>query len=41
MSGVDLNRVIVTGVPRPPIELLDELAHFGVATVHEALGRVG
>jgi len=41
MSGVRSNRVIVTGVPRPPLSQLDELAGFGVATVHEALGRVG
>jgi 4-hydroxy-4-methyl-2-oxoglutarate aldolase len=36
-----VSKVIVTGVPRPPIEQLDELAGYGVATVHEALGRVG
>jgi 4-hydroxy-4-methyl-2-oxoglutarate aldolase len=34
-------RIVVTGVPRPPLSELDELAGFGVATVHEALGRVG
>jgi 4-hydroxy-4-methyl-2-oxoglutarate aldolase len=31
----------VTGVPRPPIEALDRLASYGVATAHEALGRTG
>ena len=36
-----MSKVIVIGVPRPPIRQLDELAGYGVATVHEALGRVG
>ena len=36
-----MKNIIVTGVPRAPIGQLDELAGFGVATVHEALGRVG
>ena len=36
-----LNPVIVTDVPRIPIEAVDRLTEFGVATVHEALGRTG
>jgi 4-hydroxy-4-methyl-2-oxoglutarate aldolase len=33
--------VVVTGVPRAQADLVAELASFGVATVHEAIGRAG
>ncbi|POM23181.1 4-hydroxy-4-methyl-2-oxoglutarate aldolase [Actinomadura rubteroloni] len=36
-----MRNVIVTDVPRPALTDLDRLARYGVATVHEALGRTG
>ena len=36
-----LRTVIVTDPPRTPIADLDRLAEYGVATVHEAVGRTG
>lgn len=38
-----LNRlgVVLTGLPRASAEAVSELAQFGVATIHEAMGRVG
>ena len=36
-----MRNVIVTGVPRADLAVVDELAPFGVATVHEAIGRAG
>ena len=36
-----MRNVIVTGVPRADLAIVDELAGLGVATVHEAIGRTG
>jgi 4-hydroxy-4-methyl-2-oxoglutarate aldolase len=36
-----MRRVVVTGVARADLGLVDQLSGFGVATVHEAIGRAG
>src|SRR5271156_5663126 len=36
-----MRNVIVTGVPRAELALVDHLTALGVATVHEAIGRAG
>ncbi|MPZ61885.1 MAG: 4-carboxy-4-hydroxy-2-oxoadipate aldolase/oxaloacetate decarboxylase [Propionibacteriales bacterium] len=36
-----MGRVIITGPPRASLDEVDRLQQFGVATIHEAIGRVG
>ena len=36
-----MRNVIVTGVARADLGVVDQLAELGVATVHEAIGRSG
>lgn len=36
-----MRNVVVTGCPRAELATVDELAGYGVATVHEAIGRAG
>jgi 4-hydroxy-4-methyl-2-oxoglutarate aldolase len=36
-----MRNVIITGLPRADLAVVDQLAALGVATVHEAIGRAG
>jgi len=36
-----MDTVVVTDIPRAPLAAIDRLTPYGVATVHEALGRIG
>jgi 4-hydroxy-4-methyl-2-oxoglutarate aldolase len=36
-----MRKVVVTGPPRTDLAVVDALGEYGVATVHEALGKIG
>jgi 4-hydroxy-4-methyl-2-oxoglutarate aldolase len=40
-TGLEARNVVVTGIPRVAPDIVEAFAAYGVATIHEAQGRIG